>query len=141
MFGHHGKLDTGWLASVGFFEGFGPAELDAVASLGERVEVGAGSELIDQGRVGDVCYVIVSGTANVYIRGEYVTSVGQGTMVGEMALVEHRPRNATVVAETDMVLVAFGTGDFRRLLAKSPNTNERVMSLLRDRLQANRERA
>jgi CRP-like cAMP-binding protein len=141
MFGHHGKLDTGWLATVGFFDGFSQSELEAVASLGERVEVPAGTELIDQGRVGDVCYVIVSGMAMVQMRGEYVTAVGPGTMVGEMALVEHRPRNATVTAETDLILVAFGTGEFRRLLAKSPTTSERVMAVLNERLRANQDRA
>jgi CRP-like cAMP-binding protein len=62
-------------------------------------------------------------------------------MVGEMALVEHRPRNATVTAETDLILVAFGTGEFRRLLAKSPTTSERVMAVLNERLRANQDRA
>jgi CRP-like cAMP-binding protein len=140
MFGRNDKLDTGWLAGVGFFEGFTKPELEAVASLGERVDIVAGSELIDQGRVGDLCYVIVQGSAAVNIRGEFVTSVGPGTMVGEMALVEHRPRNATVTAETDMTLVSFGTTEFAKLLAKSPSTHDRVMAVLNDRLAANRQR-
>lgn len=140
MFGRNNKLDTGWLSGVGFFKGFTESELEAVASLGERKDVDAGTELIDQGRVGDVCYVIVSGNAAVHIRGEFVTTVGPGTMIGEMALVEHRPRNATVTAETDMTLVSYGTAEFSKLLAKSPTTEERVMSMLRDRLEANRAR-
>ena len=140
MFGRNNKLDTGWLGSLRFFEGFTAAELDAVSVLGERVEVSAGTEIIDQGRVGDSCYVIVDGTAAVYIRGEFVTSVRSGSMVGEMALVEHRPRNASVTAETDMVLVSFGTAEFRKLLDQSPNANERVQALLNARLRANEAR-
>lgn len=140
MFGRNNKLDTGWLAQVSFFDGFGQAELSAVASLGERVDIAAGTELIDQGRVGDSCYVIVDGQAAIHIRGEFVTSVGSGTMVGEMALVEHRPRNATVTAETDMTLVSFGTGEFAKLLQRSPHTYDRVMAMLSDRLQANQQR-
>lgn len=138
MFGIGNKLDTSWLATVGFFQGFDDDELRAVSSLGERVDVAAGTELMDQGRVGDHCYVIVEGTATVSIRGEFVTSVGSGTMVGEMALVSHQPRSATVTAETDMTLVSFGTEEFRRLLARSPHTHERVMKMLNDRLQANK---
>ena len=140
MFGRNDKLDTEWLATVGFFDCFTKPELEAVASLGERVDIESGSQLIDQGRVGDVCYVIVRGSAAVHIRGEFVTSVGPGTMVGEMALVEHRPRNATVTAETDMTLVGFGTTDFAKLLARSPSTQDRVMTMLNDRLTANEER-
>ena len=140
MFGRNNKLDTGWLSSVAFFEGFSEDELSAVSALGERVEAKAATEIIDQGRVGDACYVIVEGTANVFIRGEFVASVGPGSMTGEMALVEHRPRNATVVAETDMVLVSFGTEEFKKLLERSPHTNERVMAMLNARLAANEAR-
>jgi CRP-like cAMP-binding protein len=140
MFGRNNKLDTGWLASIAFFDGFSADELDAVSALGERVDVPAGAEIIDQGRVGDSCYVIVDGTADVSIRGEFVTTVGSGSMVGEMALVGHRPRNASVRAHTDMVLVSFGTEEFRKLLDRSPNAKDRVDALLNARLAANEAR-
>ncbi|MEM7276049.1 MAG: cyclic nucleotide-binding domain-containing protein [Actinomycetota bacterium] len=140
MFGRNNKLDTGWLASVAFFDGFGDDELSEVSALGERMEVTAGTEIIDQGRVGDACYVIVDGRANVYIRGEYVATVGPGSMVGEMALVEHRPRNASVTAETEMVLVSFGNSEFRKLLDRSPNAKERVLTTLNARIRANEAR-
>ena len=140
MFGRNNKLDTAWLASLRFFDGFTEAELESVSVLGEKMEVTAGTEFIDQGRVGDSCYVIVEGTAAVYIRGEFITSVRSGSMVGEMALVEHRPRNASVSAETDMVLVSFGTAEFHKLLDRSPNAKERVLTLLNARLRDNQER-
>ncbi len=140
MFGRNNKLDTGWLSSISFFDGFSDDELTAVSSLGERTEVSAGTEIIDQGRVGDSCWVIVDGTADVFIRDEFVTTVGAGSMVGEMALAGHRPRNATVTAHTDMVLVEFGTEEFRKLLDRSPNAAQRVDALLSARLAANRAR-
>ncbi len=140
MFGRNNKLDTAWLGSLGFFEGFTDDELSLVSGIGEKVEVAAGTEIIDQGRVGDSCFVIVDGQAAVYIRGEFVTSVHSGSMVGEMALVEHRPRNASVVAETDMVLVKFGNTEFRKLLDGSPNANERVNATLNARLRENQAR-
>lgn len=140
MFGRNNKLDTGWLAGIAFFDGFSQDELDAVSSLGERADVASGTEIIDQGRVGDSCYVIVEGTADVFIRGEFVTTVGAGSMVGEMALAGHRPRNASVKAHTDMVLVEFGTDEFRQLLDRSSNAKARVDALLQARLAANSER-
>lgn len=140
MFGLHNKLDTGWLAGLAFFQDWRPEELRAVSNLGERQEVAAGTVLIDQGRVGDACYVIVDGTAAVYMQGEFVTTVGAGSMVGEMALIEHRPRNATVVADTDMVLVSFGTREFQKLLDDSPHAKDKVSAMLEARLRANEER-
>lgn len=140
MFGRNNKLDTSWLASLGFFEGFNDSELSLVSGIGEKMEVSAGTEIIDQGRVGDSCFVIVDGRAAVYIRGEFVASVRSGSMVGEMALVEHRPRNASVVAETDMVLVKFGTAEFRKLLDGSPNASERINTMLNARLRENEAR-
>ena len=141
MWGRNNKLDTEWLGKVSFFEGFSDDELDAVASLGERVDVAAETMLIDQGRIGDACYVIVEGSAEVRMGGDFVASLGPGSMVGEMALVEHRPRSASVTAETDMVVVAFDTKDFTKLLEASPTTHTRVMTMLRRRLAENQERS
>lgn len=140
MFGKNDKADPEWLAKVGFFADFSDSELEKVADLGVKVSAAPGAELTDQGRFGDVCYVIVEGSANVLIGGEYVTTVGPGSMVGEMALIGHRPRSATVVAETDMTLVAFSTEEFRELLQQNPLAQERVLGLLGARLAENAKR-
>ncbi len=141
MFGRNNKLDVDWLGKVPFFGDFTPAQIEQIAELGHRVDADAGAELTDQGRYGDVCYLIIEGTANVLMRGEYVASVGAGTMVGEMALLEHRPRNATVIAETPMVLVSFGTKEFRTILDDNPDLQERVHALLVARERDNNARS
>lgn len=140
MFGRNNKLDVDWLSKVGFFDTFTKAAIEQMAELGHRVDAEPGAELTDQGRYGDVCYLIIEGRANVFMRGEYVTSVEAGTMVGEMALLEHRPRSATVVAETPMVLVSFGTKEFRTILDDNADLRERVHQLLVARERANSAR-
>ncbi len=125
------------LGDVAFFEGFTPEELTRVAELADEVEAEAGAELMDQGRPGQECYVILDGTANVSIGGEHIATLEAGSMVGEMALIDHRPRSATVVAETPMTLLAFDTRHFRALLDDLPKASQRVMSLLNARAQAN----
>ncbi len=126
-----------WLANVAFFEGFSAEERQRVVSLSSEKELPAGQKLIDQGDPGLECFVIVDGNANVYIGSEPVASLGPGSMVGEMALVEHRPRNASVLAETDMKLLRFDSRRFRTLLSEMPKAEERVMDLLTARLRAN----
>lgn len=140
MFGHRKKAVDGAekLRGVTFFDGFSDDELQRVAELADDVEAETGAVLVDQGRVGQECYVILDGQAGVYASGEHIATVGPGMMVGEMALVEHRPRNATVVAETPMHLLAFDTRHFKQLLSEMPKANDRVMELLAARLQENR---
>lgn len=124
------------LRDVAFFEGFSDDELRRVAELAEDVDAEAGAELIDQGRVGQECFVILDGQAGVYTAGEHVATLEAGSVVGEMALVEHRPRNATVVAETPMKLVSFNTRAFKQLLSEMPKANDRIMETLAARLRA-----
>ncbi len=134
MFGRKAKADAEWLAGVAFFDGFTDDELSRVAALAEEVEAEEGAELTSQGRVGDVCYVIVDGTAGVYSSGEQIATLAEGSMVGEMALIDRAPRNATVVAETPMVLAAFNSKAFHRLLDEMPKAKERVLATLESRL-------
>lgn len=135
MFGRKRTGDAEWLAGVAFFKDFSNDELERVAALAKEVDAEPGAELMEQGRMGDSCYVIVEGSANVYMSGEHVASLQEGSMVGEMALIDHRPRNATVVAETPMVLAAFDHKAFHQLLDEMPKAKERVLELLNARLK------
>jgi CRP-like cAMP-binding protein len=123
------------LAGVSFFDGFRDEDLRRVGELSDEVELPAGTIVVDQGDPGTHCFVVLEGTASVYVRGEHVASVGPGSMIGEMALVDHRPRTATVVADTDLTLLRFDSKAFARLLEEMPKASERVMTLLRARLQ------
>ena len=126
---------TEWLSGVTFFDGFSPEELRRVLELGTEVEVAAATVLIDQGDAGLDCFVVVEGSASVYVGGEHIATVGPGAMQGEMALIDHRPRSATVVADTDMKLLRFDARHFRQLLEEMPKAEERVMAVLTARLQ------
>ena len=55
-------------------------------------------------------------------------------MLGEMALVDHRPRSATVVGDTDLDLLRFDSTAFGKVLEEMPKASERVMTLLRTRM-------
>ena len=76
MFGKRKKALNGAsrLRGLAFFEGFSDAELDRVAELAVDVEIEAGELLIDQGRVGQECYVIESGEAEVFVGEDLVAA-------------------------------------------------------------------
>ena len=52
-----------------------------------------------------------------------------------MALIDHRPRTASVVATSDMRLLRFNSRQFRQLLTEMPKAEERVMMTLTERLR------
>lgn len=135
---HHPDPEV--FAEISLFAGLEEAEIAEIAHMAERREVGAGEILIEQGRYGDSFYVIAEGDALVYIGDQYATSVGAGSAVGEMSLVEHRPRNATIVADTDMVVAEFGIKEFHKLLDRYPTARLRVEELLNRRLRENIDR-
>jgi CRP-like cAMP-binding protein len=128
------------LRDVAFFEGFDDDDLARVAGLADEVEAERGAELTDQGRPGLECFVILEGRANVIVGDEHVATLEKGSMVGEMALIDHRPRSATVLAETPMSLLAFDTKAFSKMLDEMPAARQKVMVLLNDRLRDNRRR-
>lgn len=128
------------LADVAFFAGFTPDQLQRVAQLADEVEAEQGARLMEQGRIGQEAFVIVEGTAGVWIGGQRVNEVGTGDIVGEMALIDHHPRTADIVAESPMRLLAFDAKDFRRLLDEMPEALIRVMERLIERKRANEDR-
>lgn len=123
------------LSSVALFEGLSTDELERVANLSDQIEVDAGTELVDQGDPGTFCFVLVEGTASVFVNGDYVSTSGPGSMVGEMALLDLRPRTATVIANTPMTLRRFDIAAFRALLDEMPKASERINAILLSRLR------
>jgi CRP-like cAMP-binding protein len=128
------------LANLLFFDGFSRDELERVAHLGRLLDFPAGTLVIDQGSVGQECYLIVAGAASVYMGRDFIAGLEAGSMVGEMALVDHRPRRATVVATTPLRVLAFDTRAFRTLLEEMPRASDRIMRLLYARLERNESR-
>lgn len=125
---------VGWLRSIPLFEGMSSPELERLGRLGARVEVPAGEVLVDQGDPGTYCYAIAEGTAGVFVSGEHIATVGPGSTIGEMALIDHRPRTATVVANDPMILLRFDTHGFNELLDDMPKAAERIHAILASRL-------
>ncbi len=126
------------LSGVTLFAGMTDAERARVANLGEPVEAEPGALLIDQGDVGLECFLVLDGEAGILAGGEPVATIGPGTIVGEMALIGHRPRNATVRAQSPMRLLSFDLAAFRRLLDEMPVARDRILALLEARAAQNR---
>ena len=107
------------LRDIDLFRRCSENDLVALAAIVDDLTVLPGFVLCDQGRVADDCYVVDEGEADVIIGGEIVTTVGPGDPVGEMALLDHLPRSATVVATTPMKLYVISAARFEDILAST----------------------
>lgn len=96
----------------------------------------AGTALMKQGDPGDFMYVIREGEVEVRLEdGQVIEIVGENEIVGEMALIDSRPRSATAVAKTDVVAVAVDTDTFLRYISHTPFFALQVMKIMNQRLR------
>ncbi len=83
--------------------------------------------IMRQGEQGDAMYFIDEGEVAVQTRS-HRSVLGPGSFVGELALLEGRPRKATVTTLTTCRLLELGAGDFHRLLAGDETLRRTILA-------------
>lgn len=98
-----------------------------------------GETIIEEGDEGSWAYVILSGKARVFKHtstGEITLAIMEnGEVFGEMALIEDRPRSASVKAETNLKLRVISREQFNELLRENPSRLIPIMKSLFERLR------
>ena len=109
------------LAEVELFRLFDRKSLEDLARSADEVALTRGTVLCEQGRVATECWVVVEGEAEVEIAGDVLVGlIGPGESIGEMGLLDHLPRSATVRARTDMTVYRIDGQKFESVLGASP---------------------
>jgi CRP/FNR family cyclic AMP-dependent transcriptional regulator len=141
--GHEGKnmrrnrrAKAQQLAEVRLFHGCSPEELDHLARITDDAIFEDGQILCEQGDVGTACYVLVDGEVDVVVRHEVVATVSAGETVGEMALLDGRPRSATLIARGQLHALVIDAERFADLVADSPYIATALLRELSRRLRA-----
>ena len=121
-----------WLRAIPGFEVLSAAEIRLLGATADRTTRPAGTRLITQGHRGLECFVIAAGFAQVVREGDHVATIGPGSVVGELALLDGALRNADVIATTDLELAVFDTLSFRTALTHSTRFGAIVSRLAAD---------
>ena len=123
------------LSKIWLFAECTSREQRQIAKALEEVTVPAGRILIEEGTLGREFFLIASGTATVRRNGRKVATLGAGQHFGELALLDRRPRTATVVSESEMDLLVLGQREFNGLLETTPSLSRKLMSAMATRLR------
>lgn len=82
--------------------------MNALIDTMEKDTLAAGEWLMREGEPGDAMYVIKTGKLEVFVGGSLTRHLGRGGAVGELALLYHTPRSASVkVRETQSIRPRF----------------------------------
>ncbi|MCB1500871.1 MAG: cyclic nucleotide-binding domain-containing protein [Bauldia sp.] len=95
----------------------------------------AGETVMSEGEPAKEMFVVRSGKVAVQVHGKTVEEVGAGGLFGEMALIDHAPRSASVVAVEDSELVPINERLFVVLVQDTPFFALDVMRVLVERIR------
>jgi len=112
------RLYEAFLTSVSILSTLNDYERSKIADALETQKYPANTTIIKEGDVGQHFYILESGRAAVYKRGnsELLKEYNAGDYFGELALLDDKPRAASVVSETEVKVAMLGKDGFQRLL-------------------------
>jgi CRP/FNR family cyclic AMP-dependent transcriptional regulator len=101
----------------------------------ELEDFSAGTTIFRQGDAGSSMYVVKKGELSVAVDGKQVTTLRDDDIFGEMSLIDHAPRSATVTAISDCTLIPLNEKRFLFLVSEAPFFSLDVMKVIADRLR------
>lgn len=112
------KMYEAFLAEVPILESLTNYERSKVADALRTEKFPAGHKIIAEGDPGEDFFLLESGSAEVFKRGTdaAVHKYSKGDYFGELALLDDKPRAASVIASTEVKVAALGKDGFQRLL-------------------------
>jgi CRP-like cAMP-binding protein len=123
------------LRNVALFSSCSTKDLEKIAKAADEVSVSPGTLIVDQGQTGREAFVIIKGSATVKRNGKKVASLGPGSVVGELSLLDHGPRTAAVIAETDCVLLVISQRQFLAVIDAIPALSHKLLATLAGRIR------
>jgi CRP-like cAMP-binding protein len=122
------------LARVPLFQGLSKQHLRRIGGLTTQLHQGEGEAIAREGATGNEFIIVLEGELEVRRGDAVVATMGPGDYVGEIALLHNRPRTATVVAKTPVVVEVIGRPEFAALLSDEPEVAREIMATMAQRL-------
>jgi serine/threonine protein phosphatase PrpC len=115
------------LRDIELFRDLTMAELVKLYNLLETQRVEPGTAIIGEGEASGHLFVIVAGSVLVERERAKIAILGPGAHFGEMALLNQKPRSATVIAEEPTTLLRLARSDFHDLMNHEPSISTKFL--------------
>ncbi len=128
------------------FSNLDPKEVERIIAqllddkVSEEREYSEGKVIVREGELGDSVFLVGRGSVQVVLEGENghdtpIAILRQGEFFGEMALLEKKPRAATVKAKENCVLLEIKGQEFLKLLDEHKDVESKMLLKLSERLR------
>lgn len=109
------------LSQCSLFARLTPSALDALIKHINVREIKSGGVLFNEGDPSDCIYIVATGRLRATrVNDELVGDIGRYEPIGEIGVMSEEPRNATVHAVRDSILLKLGRADLMRFVATHP---------------------
>lgn len=99
-------------------------ELELIARYLTLEDAPKGKVIFQEGDPGNFMLIVLDGRMAVYKGGEHgrqlLSSEMKGRLVGEMSVLDHEPRSATCIAETDCEMLILTSANLQKMAAGHP---------------------
>ena len=124
------------LKRVPLFQGMTDRAMEAIADLAREIDFEDGEPLTVEGDDGDAFYMLLDGRVEVTRGGTPVGPLGPGDFIGEISLIDGRPRTATAVAVGHVRALEVGRTEFLELMERHPAVRHGILVALTDRIRS-----
>lgn len=102
--------------NIQFFSNFTKPQVKAILDAANVIKVPKETAVVREGEIDDSFFIILSGQASVRKNDRQIAIIGRGECFGEMAYLSGESRSATVISDTDCILMKISA----MLLDKAP---------------------
>jgi CRP/FNR family transcriptional regulator, cyclic AMP receptor protein len=122
------------LRNVRLFSDLDERDLESLADEFSERRFSAGDKIALEGEGGLMFFVVEEGELSVEQHGEPVANLGPGSAFGEIALIDRRPRTATVTAVSEVKAYGLPVFVFRPFVEARPQVAWKMLEAMADRL-------
>lgn len=108
--------------------------VEKLAGVGRPVNIPERWAVMIENTPADKAYIILEGTVEIRRNNEAIAELTEGDVIGEMAIVNGKLRNATVVAKTPVKALHLTDSDVSELLDHDPDFASKLQKKATERL-------
>ena len=121
-------MDATQLKRIPIFENVPDEDLRVITTFATSEEVPEGAVIVKEGDFANHFMAIEEGTAKVTRDGEEIGQLGPGDIFGEMGIVQHKLRSATVISLSRLECLHFTRSQIEELEQEIPAFKEALES-------------